>query len=225
MDGNHLQRLIRLAAALGRRPWQLLPYVRHLPLWGKTPIDLELPWFSYGVIGYLARMITPACQIFEYGSGGSTIFFARRAAYVVCVENDAAWHRRVQEHLRRAGLTNVDCQLHASGDVEAGRYQELSYFHALEAGRFDLIVVDGFCGFGTGRYGKLRPHAFSQACAAVKRPGMVVLDDFWMFPEARTLAGCVEPEVFQGVGPCRYGVTSTAVFRFEGGAGRPVASP
>ena len=224
MDSNHLQRLIRLTAALGRHPLQSVRYARHLPLWGRTPIDLEIPWFSYGAIDYLACAITPDWQVFEYGSGGSTVFFARRAAHVVCVENDAAWHTKVQEHLQRSGLTNVDCQLHAFGDAEAGHFEALPYFHALEAGRFNLIVVDGFCGFGTGRYGKLRPHAFARACAAVKRPGMVVLDDYWMFPEAPSLAGGVEPEVFEGVGPCRYGVTSTAVFRFENTSESPVAS-
>jgi hypothetical protein len=222
MEGNHFRRRIRLGAALGRHPRHLLPYARHLPLWGRTPIDLELPWFSYGAIDFLAAAITPGSQVFEYGSGGSTVFFARRAAQVVCVENDVAWHRRVREHLRQSGLANVDCQLHAFGDAEADRYQELSYFHGLEAGRFDLIVVDGFCGFGTGRYGKLRLHAFALACAAVKRPGLVVLDDSWMFPQARTLAGNIEPEYFQGVGPCRYGVTSTSVFRFGSGDGQAV---
>jgi predicted O-methyltransferase YrrM len=214
MDGNHIQRLLRLAAALGRRPWKLVPYLHHLPLWRRSPIDLELPWFSYGAIDYLARTIKPDFRVFEFGSGGSTLFFARRAAQVVCVENDANWHRRVQEQVCRADLTNVDCQLHSFGDLEAANYKSLSYFDSLESGRFDLIVVDGFCGFGTGQHGKLRPYAFAQACAAVKRPGIVVLDDFWMFPEVLLMGNTAIHDVFQGVGPCRYGVTSTAVFRF-----------
>ena len=215
MDGTSSQRAWRLCKALVQRPRFIPGYLAHLPLWKRAPLDVGLPLFSYGAIDYIARLMRPGQKVFEYGSGGSTVFFARRAQRVVSVENEAEWQRMVSARLAQLGLTNVDCQLHAFGDAEAGNYGSLPYFNVLTPNTYDIIIVDGFCGYGTGgKGGQLRPYALAQARAAVKRPGLVVLDDAWMFPEAEAVAG-VKPHLFQGIGPCRYGVTSTAVFRFD----------
>jgi len=40
------------------------------------------------------------------------------------------------------------------------------------------------------------------------------VDDYWMYPEFASLAPQARLTVFEGPGPCRYGVTSTAIFRF-----------
>jgi hypothetical protein len=77
-----------------------------------------------------------------------------------------------------------------------------------------VIIVDGFCGFMTGPYGALRPHCFRLALEAVRPGGMIVVDDYWMHPQLAELAPQAKLTVFEGLGPCRYGVTSTAIFQF-----------
>jgi hypothetical protein len=91
----------------------------------------------------------------------------------------------------------------------------LPYFRALTGHTYDIVVVDGFCGYTTGRYGALRPHAFELALQAVRRPGgMIVVDDYWMYPELTARAPGARVQIFESTGPCRYGVTSTAVFQY-----------
>jgi spermidine synthase len=112
-------------------------------------------------------------------------------------------------------LSNLTCELHAFDDAEAAGYRDLPYFKAIENHRYDIIIVDGFCGFTTGSYGALRPYCMQQALASVVRPGgMIVVDDYWMYPEFAALAPEAQLTVFESTGPCRYGVTSTAIFQF-----------
>lgn len=214
MDNFLAQKMARLTGSLLSHPGHASRYLRHLPCWGRSPIDLELPWFSYGAIDFLRNAVRPAHTVFEFGSGGSSVFLARLARNVRSVENDPAWHQVVFARAAKLGLANLHCELHAFGDEDAARYSELPYFRALEGHQYDVIVIDGFCGFTTGLYGALRPHCFRLALAAILPGGMIVVDDYWMYPEFAALAPQAKLTVFEGTGPCRYGVTSTAVFRF-----------
>jgi hypothetical protein len=215
MKGSMASRGERLVRNLATHPADLFRYVRYLPVWKKMPVDVGLPWFSFGAIDYLDAWIKPTHDIFEFGSGGSSLFFGRRARSVLSVENNAGWHAIVQQKLQESRLSNVSCELHEFGDAEAHRYQSLSYFAALGNRAFDMIVVDGFCGFTTAEFGLLRPHSFELALASVRRPGgVIVVDDYWMFPDIHRQAPDAKLRVFESTGPCRYGVTSTAVFEF-----------
>lgn len=215
MDTSRREKIFALASSLLRHPGHVPRWLAHLPCWRRTPIDAGLPWFSFGAIDYLARNVRPDQDVFEFGSGGSSVFLARRARSVRSMENDAAWHRIVCARAEALGLRNLACELHPFGDAETDHYADLPYFKALEGRNYDIIVVDGFCGFTTGRYGALRPHAFELALRAVRRPGgMIVVDDYWMYPELTSRGQGAQVRVFESTGPCRYGVTSTAVFQF-----------
>jgi predicted O-methyltransferase YrrM len=214
MDTSLTQKIFSAARSLLRHPTQLPRYLAHLPCWRRSPLDLQLPWFSYGAIDFLARTLQPTQEVFEFGSGGSSVFLARRTRSVISVENDPVWHGITTARTRSLGLTNLACELHVFGDAEAARYPELPYFRALEGRRFDVIVVDGYCGFTTGPYGALRPHCFRLALQAIRPGGLIVVDDYWMYPEFADLAPQAKLTVFEGMGPCRYGTTSTAVFEF-----------
>jgi len=215
MKGTTTQRALRLVRALARQPRILPAYLAALPVWGRQPADLELPWFSFGAIEFLKRHVRPEHRVFEFGCGGSSFFFARRAASVLSVENDAAWQQRVAALADRRGVDNLRCELHPIDTRQPGRYPGLSYFAALAPPPYDIVVVDGFCDFDNAEHGLLRSIAFDGALRAVRRPGgIVVVDDYWMFPEMAARAPEARLTVFESPGPCRYGVTSTAIFEF-----------
>ncbi|MEA2488493.1 MAG: hypothetical protein QOH21_285, partial [Acidobacteriota bacterium] len=56
-----------------------------------SPIADELPWMTFGAIDFLDGYLQPGMRVFEYGSGGSTLFYLRHGASVVSVEHDAEW--------------------------------------------------------------------------------------------------------------------------------------
>ena len=57
------------------------------------------------------------------------------------------------------------------------------------------------------------PAAFAAALPHVNPGGVIVVDDSWMFPELLVPRAGWEIHNFVGVGPSRYGVTSTAILR------------
>lgn len=215
MKGTTTGRVIRLAASFARHPSEIAPYVRYLPFWGRQPADIELPWFSFGAISYLQKHLQPQHTVFEFGSGGSSFFFARRTAAVLSVENDALWHSRVTALASERRLANLRCELHPVDTSRPSDYPSLSYFTALRPLAYDVIVVDGYCDYENAQHGLLRHLAFDRALDCVRRPGgIIVVDDYWMFPEMAARAPLARLKIFESPGPCRYGVTSTAVFEF-----------
>ncbi|MEI6085198.1 MAG: hypothetical protein WCS70_12970 [Verrucomicrobiota bacterium] len=104
-------------------------------------------------------------KVFEYGSGGSTVFFARHAGQVFSVEHDPAWHGHVGKTLAAQQLTNCHYLLrvpqsvagvavaaegkHAFIDEREWEYPGMSfetYVRSIDVHpdrTFDLVLVDG----------------------------------------------------------------------------------
>ena len=59
--------------------------------------DGLVPWITYPAFRQLQRIVKPGGKVFEYGCGGSSHWWATRAAEVISVEHDAAWAARVSE--------------------------------------------------------------------------------------------------------------------------------
>ena len=60
-------------------------------------------WMTYSAIDFLESLDLSACRVFEYGSGGSTLFWQKRCASIVSVEHFSPWYRKMiaysSEHL------------------------------------------------------------------------------------------------------------------------------
>jgi predicted O-methyltransferase YrrM len=146
------------------------------------------PWMCFPAVERLDTVLTAGSKVFEYGSGGSTIYFAQRAAEVVSVEHDRSWHRRVQAELERRRLANVRYQLvepaadttfdptriadpsaYVSDDKRYVGKTFRSYAQAIDTfpdQSFDLVVVDG----------RARPSCILHAREKVKPGGVLLLD-------------------------------------------------
>ncbi|HET7624286.1 MAG TPA: hypothetical protein VFM25_03400, partial [Verrucomicrobiae bacterium] len=112
MRGNVPIKIARLVANLALNPRYIPRCVNHNIINGRTPVDLEMPWFSYAAIDFLERFMRPEMTVCEYGSGGSTLFFARRARSVFSIENSEKWFDLVLRRLQQNSLNNVTIQLH-----------------------------------------------------------------------------------------------------------------
>jgi hypothetical protein len=59
--------------------------------------DGVVPWITYPAFRQLQRLVKPDWKVFEYGCGGSSLWWAAHTAEVTSVEHDAAWAARVAE--------------------------------------------------------------------------------------------------------------------------------
>ena len=207
MHGTVPQKIGRVISNLVLHPQYISRCLSHNVLNANTPLDLEIPWFSYAAIDFLETFLDKRMTVFEYGSGGSTIFFARRVKSVLSVEDSQSWHELVTGRLRAKGLDNASLKLCPFDFKAAKEFEKSDYFQAIPDEKFDVIVVDGM-----EEWTLVRPICFERAAHHVKAGGIIIVDDSWRYPELRKRNHARDVKVFQSVGPCRPGVTSTDVF-------------
>jgi hypothetical protein len=99
----------------------------------------HVPWLSYRATRTLGRLIQRDWRVIEFGAGMSTVWFAKRAAFVFSVESNSMWHKSVTSMLAECKLTNVDLRLRQGGCTD---YTDLS---ELEDASCDLALIDGDC--------------------------------------------------------------------------------
>jgi len=203
MNESVPDKVFRLGHSLATRPKDVS---RWLTSWYVPPIRSGLPWLAWGAIDFLDRFLTRSHSVFEYGTGGSTLFFATRAQSVMSVEDDPRWQRIVRDRLAEESLENVTLCL-ADSTVEP--YARSPYVLALDQPH-DVILVDGH----EPRQGVDRLTCFRQAEQFVRVGGVIVLDGAWRFdlPIGDTRARDVTRH--EGIGPGRKWVTRTDVFYF-----------
>lgn len=115
----------------------------------------------------LLGALTEGATVFEFGSGGSTLFLAQRAARVVSVEHDADWCAAVAKGLEARGL---------QADVWLVETEEMA--NAItDEDEFDVVFVD--C------YGPQRAQAIGQGARHVRPGGWLVADDYDSKPKVR----------------------------------------
>ncbi len=105
--------------------------------WGRKPEPefLEHPWLNYDLVRWVEEF-RPA-TVLEWGSGSSTLWFARLPARVISVEHDPGWHAKVLRELDRRGLAATVRLIPAQeGYVGAARTDFSASFP-------DLILIDG----------------------------------------------------------------------------------
>jgi predicted O-methyltransferase YrrM len=207
MKGTAPQKAARLLINLAFHPTYASRYVTDNLLHSRSPLDLELPWFSYAAIDFLEEHLSPTMSVFEYGSGGSTIFFARRAGSVTSVEDNPEWFNRVRDRVAQLGINNVALRLFPFNFKEPAGFENSDYLRALCGQHPDVIVVDG-----SEEWIQVRPICFRLAEEAIREGGIIILDDSWRYPSLREDNRARRVERFQSTGPGRPGVTSTDVF-------------
>jgi hypothetical protein len=124
-------------------------------------VDLEgnpLPWVSYAFILFIQPRLTKSMDVFEFGAGSSTLFYASLVQSVVSVEHDEAWFQKIRMDVP------VNVSISKSDLDSSDNYTSA----ALNSGRlFDLIIVDG----------EERVRCLKRAIPALKSTGVIVLDD------------------------------------------------
>lgn len=117
---------------------------------------MEVPWYTYPAIEYLSGFDFSDCDVFEFGSGNSSAFWASRARSVCSVEDNQDWFDVVRKK-KKANQTIIH------------RANELGYAKSLaEQGRlFEVIVIDG----------NWRRACSIEALDCLKEGGMIVLDN------------------------------------------------
>lgn len=143
---------------------------RNRPNW-----DRREPWWNRRAISYLARRLPTTGSVFEWGSGGSTLWFTDRGLDVTAVESEKEWADRVQDACPQADVRFIPGeQTGAVRSEQLFRDHGLHYFdryvHAIDGvpeKSLDVVLIDGICRIECARLARQK----------VAAGGIVILDD------------------------------------------------
>lgn len=96
----------------------------------------SVPWISYSAIDILEKHLTRSSRVLEFGSGMSTIWYAKHAGEVFSVDNYKPWFEKVNKILTKEKINNITYELKLEPD-------DYSRFYSDDKEGFDLIMVDG----------------------------------------------------------------------------------
>lgn len=147
------------------------------------------PWLSYEAIDFLSRHLRSDMKLFEYGSGGSTLFFAKIVGEIVSVEHDKNWFLMVKGFLDQLKQSNVEYILAVPEQDETYSKKDISnpshyisedknfsgmnfenYAKQIEKYNddyFDCVVIDG----------RARPSCLSHSISKLKSNGVLIFDN------------------------------------------------
>ena len=190
-----------------RSPWFFPRYLRDC-CFSKSPLQKSLPWWAYESIDWVKKNLHSSTKVFEWGSGGSTVFLSGLCQKVVSVENDEKWLKWVLDALDKKSIQNVSVLLRETKLASESQFQNSDYLNALSE-KFDFIVVDGEDSFGPEMTWSAREICFKRAEEWINPKGFILVDDSWRYPKIRKISNAKKVLRFESIGPCRQGITTT----------------
>ena len=160
------------------------------------PLDKQrnpIPWYTYPAIEYLSRLDFSSKSIFEWGSGNSSVYWARKAKKVVSIENDRYWFNVVNA----SKSANQKILLIESKN---------EYIDAIinQKEKYDILIIDG----------KYRYECSLKALEHIHKIDMIILDNSDWFPKtAANLRNADMTQIdFSGFGPINNYTWTTSLF-------------
>ncbi len=93
-----------------------------------------IPWYTYPSIDFINEHLKPEFEVFEFGSGNSTLYWAERCSHVTSCEHDLKWYEMLKSRLPE-NVSYLFHELESGGDYSKA---------AKNCGRrFDIINIDG----------------------------------------------------------------------------------
>ncbi|BFM39484.1 hypothetical protein [Synechocystis sp. LKSZ1] len=214
--------------------WDL---VKLFPKWrtnlnGKSnPLKDEQPWITFLAIDFLEKNLNKDMRVYEYGMGGSTLFFAKRVKEIISVEHDKKWFNLVEENIKKKGYSNwkgylIEAETSVKNvDINASdpdsytsedeNFKERTFKnYAMSIDNypdqyFDLVLIDG----------RARPSCFKHAYKKVKSGGIIMLDnsdrDYYLIYINKIVPKNIVSVDFPGFCPYLSSLSKTSAWIFD----------
>lgn len=111
-----------------------------------------LPWITYKAQNKLDSLVNERLSVFEWGCGGSSVYFANRVKKIITIEHNREWLNKVTNqvnHNNWEGYCYPPEKLkdeYSSTDAKFTGYSFKNYVKAIDIYRdniFDIIMIDG----------------------------------------------------------------------------------
>ncbi|MEP7323363.1 MAG: hypothetical protein ABI761_15670 [Saprospiraceae bacterium] len=152
-------------------------------------LEKHIPWVVFKAKNWIDSYLNENMFVFEWGSGGSTIYFANRVKKVISIEHSIEWYEKVSNTIGYEKIKNCDYFLiepqkssiaqflpYGSYTYVSKTFKEHSnllfkkYVRKIDEypdEKFDLIMIDG----------RSRAACINHAVKKVKKGGYLLLDN------------------------------------------------
>ncbi len=200
-------------------PTKLIKIFKAVLLRTNLNMSEGIPWLPWSVIAWLEQTLTPHMTVFEWGSGGSTLFIAQRVQRIISIEYDVVQYFVLRIHIALRRTKNIELWI-----IQPERGNNTSLYsstHAKHLGEdykqyceiidsypdesFDVVLIDG----------RARVACIHHARQKVRVGGFLILDDSERAPYQQVLATLThfERSEFYGTGPHLTTPHKTTIFK------------
>jgi hypothetical protein len=187
------------------------------------------PWITFSAIDFVKNWLQQRkdIRIFEYGSGGSTLFWGKYASLVVSIEHDQKWYTLMKRYLNSNSvydyrfrppekingditlqLERSDPNNYSTDDLELKNFTFQNYVTQIDCFPdcyFDIILIDG----------RSRPACIVHSLLKVKEGGLIIVDNAdrtYYLHETKKYFSNFKEHVFVGATPCNTWFCQTNIF-------------
>jgi hypothetical protein len=138
------------------------------------------PWITADALELLDQLLRPTDRGLEYGSGGTTAWFAKRVAFLDSVEGSSRWYGPLEQDLASRQVTNVALYLVSKDELglDSPEHRDgyINVNPGLEAESLDFVFVDG----------EYRDDCALRGVKVLKSGGLMILDNATAYLPADT---------------------------------------
>lgn len=121
----------------------------------------DVPWLTPTMVEVLTSWLKPDDIGLEWGSGRSTLWFARKVGRLISVEHTESWYQKIKSRIEDDGFSHVEYHLRKD------KQSYVAVTEAIPAESLDFCLVDGLA---------------RDACAVASLPlikpgGLIIVDD------------------------------------------------
>jgi len=198
-----------------------LPYYKSL-ITKDYLLKNELPWIVFKATDFLKRRINKNMKVFEFGMGGSTLFFSKRVKELVSIEHNPGWYFKIKNILKKKKVCNYKCilikptALKNGGGISAyssdsQKYKNKSfetYIKTIDQYKdsyFDMVFIDG----------RSRVSCIKHSIKKIRKGGFLILDnsDRDNYSGGTKLLSEWQQKYFFGLGPVSENFWGTTIWR------------
>ena len=203
-------REIRLLSSKSLLPWN-------------NSIKDQIPWITFEAKKWLEKYLKPDMIVFEYGSGGSTLFFQKHVKKIISIEHNRIWYQKMLKVLRKKDIFfNSYFLIEPEKLIKRNQKKKDNYQSTLKAYSnmifkkyvnsidkypqkyFDVIFIDG----------RARNSCVKKSMTKIRQDGIIILDDSERerYQESLSLLIKYKRIDFYGLGPYSLSPWKTSVW-------------
>ncbi len=159
-----------------------------------------LPWMNYSVIEFLSKRMNKTINIFEYGSGYSTLYFSKLVNRIKSIEYNSEWFDRFNTKFHM--ISNIELLYVPLGQNYTTAIQDFTQIGK----KYEMIIIDG----------RKRVDCLKNAIKYLTPDGILLLDDSNREKYKEVFSLCVKKGfkelTFSGMKPNGLGIFYSTIF-------------